>query len=115
MNCNSVKSLKLLHVVFVFLFSIITRSITNYVQRYSSIDVKGDHDIQIQEFRLDVERPFLLLVSLKSSLLLLRPLRRAHLRLCLERLKTLIPLGPDCSRHTTLGLLNKAKGHIKVL
>ncbi|XP_055073141.2 max-interacting protein 1 isoform X1 [Misgurnus anguillicaudatus] len=41
--------------------------------------------------------------------------RRAHLRLCLERLKTLIPLGPDCSRHTTLGLLNKAKAHIKKL
>uniref|UniRef100_A0A673Z1T7 MAX interactor 1, dimerization protein n=2 Tax=Salmo trutta TaxID=8032 RepID=A0A673Z1T7_SALTR len=41
--------------------------------------------------------------------------RRAHLRLCLERLKMLIPLGPDCSRHTTLGLLNKAKGHIKKL
>nr|XP_028586153.1 max-interacting protein 1 isoform X1 [Podarcis muralis] len=41
--------------------------------------------------------------------------RRAHLRLCLERLKVLIPLGPDCSRHTTLGLLNKAKAHIKKL
>ncbi|XP_062401662.1 max-interacting protein 1 isoform X2 [Sardina pilchardus] len=41
--------------------------------------------------------------------------RRAHLRLCLERLKALIPLGPDCNRHTTLGLLNKAKGHIKKL
>uniref|UniRef100_A0A096LV64 MAX interactor 1, dimerization protein n=1 Tax=Poecilia formosa TaxID=48698 RepID=A0A096LV64_POEFO len=41
--------------------------------------------------------------------------RRAHLRLCLERLKSLIPLGPDCSRHTTLGLLNKAKAHIKKL
>ncbi|KAI3352955.1 hypothetical protein L3Q82_019534 [Scortum barcoo] len=39
--------------------------------------------------------------------------RRAHLRLCLERLKALIPLGPDCNRHTTLGLLNKAKAHIK--
>ncbi|KAL2302814.1 hypothetical protein Nmel_010264 [Mimus melanotis] len=39
---------------------------------------------------------------------------RAHLRLCLERLKVLIPLGPDCTRHTTLGLLNKAKAHIKV-
>uniref|UniRef100_A0AAQ4QJZ9 BHLH domain-containing protein n=1 Tax=Gasterosteus aculeatus aculeatus TaxID=481459 RepID=A0AAQ4QJZ9_GASAC len=38
---------------------------------------------------------------------------RAHLRLCLERLKALIPLGPDCNRHTTLGLLNKAKAHIK--
>lgn len=41
--------------------------------------------------------------------------RRAHLRLCLERLKSLIPLGPECSRHTTLGLLNKAKAHIKKL
>lgn len=41
--------------------------------------------------------------------------RRAHLRLCLERLKSLIPLGPDCNRHTTLGLLNKAKSHIKKL
>lgn len=40
--------------------------------------------------------------------------RRAHLRLCLERLKALIPLGPDCNRHTTLGLLTKAKAHIKV-
>ncbi|XP_068614141.1 max-interacting protein 1-like isoform X1 [Brachionichthys hirsutus] len=41
--------------------------------------------------------------------------RRAHLRLCLERLKSLIPLGPESSRHTTLGLLNKAKTHIKKL
>lgn len=41
--------------------------------------------------------------------------RRAHLRLCLERLKSLIPLGPDCNRHTTLGLLDKAKSHIKKL
>ncbi|XP_077574451.1 max-interacting protein 1 isoform X2 [Stigmatopora nigra] len=40
---------------------------------------------------------------------------RAHLRLCLERLKALIPLGADCSRHTTLGLLNNAKAHIKKL
>ncbi|XP_075071817.1 max-interacting protein 1 isoform X2 [Mixophyes fleayi] len=41
--------------------------------------------------------------------------RRAHLRLCLERLKDLIPLEPDSNRHTTLGLLNKAKLHIKKL
>uniref|UniRef100_A0A8D2BBN7 BHLH domain-containing protein n=1 Tax=Sciurus vulgaris TaxID=55149 RepID=A0A8D2BBN7_SCIVU len=40
---------------------------------------------------------------------------RSHLRLCLERLKVLIPLGPDCTRHTTLRLLNKAKAHIKKL
>ncbi|KAI5088094.1 max dimerization protein 1, partial [Silurus meridionalis] len=41
--------------------------------------------------------------------------RRAHLRLCLERLKSLVPLGPDSNRHTTLSLLMKAKDHIKVL
>ncbi|XP_069610373.1 max-interacting protein 1 isoform X1 [Ranitomeya imitator] len=41
--------------------------------------------------------------------------RRAHLRLCLERLKDLIPLEDDSARHTTLGLLNKAKLHIKKL
>ncbi|XP_034027126.1 max dimerization protein 1 [Thalassophryne amazonica] len=41
--------------------------------------------------------------------------RRAHLRLCLERLKSLVPLGPDASRHTTLSLLMKAKDHIKRL
>ncbi|KAM4035120.1 max-interacting protein 1 isoform 2-T2 [Anomaloglossus baeobatrachus] len=41
--------------------------------------------------------------------------RRAHLRLCLERLKDLIPLEAESSRHTTLGLLNKAKLHIKKL
>jgi MAX dimerization protein len=39
--------------------------------------------------------------------------RQAHLRLCLKRLKALIPLGPDCTRHTRLGLPNKAKAHIK--
>ncbi|XP_044152950.1 max-interacting protein 1 isoform X1 [Bufo gargarizans] len=41
--------------------------------------------------------------------------RRAHLRLCLERLKDLIPLEEESTRHTTLGLLNKAKLHIKKL
>ncbi|XP_062307372.1 max dimerization protein 1 isoform X1 [Osmerus eperlanus] len=41
--------------------------------------------------------------------------RRANLRLCLERLKSLVPLGPDTSRHTTLSLLMKAKEHIKRL
>ena len=40
--------------------------------------------------------------------------RRAHLRLCLERLKSLVPLGPDANRHTTLSLLMKAKEHIAV-
>eukprot|EP00088_Acartia_fossae_P031351 TRINITY_DN32258_c0_g1_i1.p1 TRINITY_DN32258_c0_g1~~TRINITY_DN32258_c0_g1_i1.p1 ORF type:complete len:253 (-),score=55.37 TRINITY_DN32258_c0_g1_i1:101-859(-) len=41
--------------------------------------------------------------------------RRAHLRSCLENLKDLVPLGSDTSRHTTLGLLNKAKYFIKNL
>ncbi|KAM8794515.1 max dimerization protein 1 [Eudromia elegans] len=41
--------------------------------------------------------------------------RRAHLRLCLEKLKGLVPLGPESSRHTTLSLLKKAKMHIKKL
>jgi MAX dimerization protein len=33
----------------------------------------------------------------------------------LERLKELVPLGSDSSRHTTLGLLNKAKNFIRNL
>merc|ERR1712233_208180 len=41
--------------------------------------------------------------------------RRAHLRSCLENLKDIVPVGSDSSRHTTLGLLNKAKHFIKNL
>ncbi|KAK7110269.1 max dimerization protein 1-like [Littorina saxatilis] len=41
--------------------------------------------------------------------------RRAHLRHCLERLKDLVPVGGEASRHTTLGLLTKARGFIKNL
>ncbi|ESO86553.1 hypothetical protein LOTGIDRAFT_220594 [Lottia gigantea] len=41
--------------------------------------------------------------------------RRAQLRNCLEQLKSIVPLGQDTSRHTTLGLLTKAKGFIKLL
>ncbi|XP_078285047.1 max dimerization protein 1 [Rhinoraja longicauda] len=41
--------------------------------------------------------------------------RRAHLRLCLERLKELVPVGAESTRHTTLSLLTKAKLHIKTL
>uniref|UniRef100_A0A452FWI7 MAX dimerization protein 4 n=1 Tax=Capra hircus TaxID=9925 RepID=A0A452FWI7_CAPHI len=43
-----------------------------------------------------------------------RPLR-AKLRLYLEQLKQLVPLGPDSTRHTTLSLLKRAKMHIKKL
>ncbi|CAL8353591.1 unnamed protein product [Boreogadus saida] len=39
--------------------------------------------------------------------------RRAKLRLYLEQLKKLVPLGPDSTRHTTLSLLKRAKMHIK--
>ncbi|KTF91581.1 hypothetical protein cypCar_00027792 [Cyprinus carpio] len=39
--------------------------------------------------------------------------RRAKLRLYLEQLKQLVPLGPDSTRHTTLSLLKRAKMHIK--
>ncbi|XP_068911090.1 max-interacting protein 1-like isoform X2 [Tenebrio molitor] len=42
-------------------------------------------------------------------------IRRAHLRNCLEILKEIVPLGPEASRHTTLGLLTKAKRFIKNL
>lgn len=41
--------------------------------------------------------------------------RRANLRHCLEKLKDIVPVGPDSSRHTTLGLLTKAKSFIKAL
>ncbi|XP_069712561.1 max dimerization protein 4 isoform X1 [Phaenicophaeus curvirostris] len=41
--------------------------------------------------------------------------RRAKLRLYLEQLKQLVPLGPDSTRHTTLSLLKRAKMHIKKL
>ncbi|XP_029353207.1 max dimerization protein 4 isoform X1 [Echeneis naucrates] len=41
--------------------------------------------------------------------------KRAKLRLYLEQLKKLVPLGPDSTRHTTLSLLKRAKMHIKKL
>uniref|UniRef100_A0A8C0VTG0 MAX dimerization protein 4 n=1 Tax=Cyanistes caeruleus TaxID=156563 RepID=A0A8C0VTG0_CYACU len=44
-----------------------------------------------------------------------RPFGRAKLRLYLEQLKQLVPLGPDSTRHTTLSLLKRAKMHIKKL
>ncbi|KAM8866444.1 max dimerization protein 1 isoform X2 [Synchiropus splendidus] len=54
-------------------------------------------------------------MSTRSSHNEMEKIRRAHLRLCLERLKPLVPLGPDTNRHTTLSLLMKAKDHIKRL
>uniref|UniRef100_A0A8C9NRB8 MAX dimerization protein 1 n=1 Tax=Serinus canaria TaxID=9135 RepID=A0A8C9NRB8_SERCA len=43
------------------------------------------------------------------------PCRRAQLRLCLERLKGLVPLGAAAGRHTTLSLLTRARLHIQKL
>lgn len=37
------------------------------------------------------------------------------MRHCLERLKGIVPVGRESSRHTTLGLLTKAKTFIKVI
>ncbi|CAG0924101.1 unnamed protein product [Notodromas monacha] len=51
----------------------------------------------------------------KQTLLLQGEVRRAHLKTCLERLKEMVPLGPDSTRHTTLGLLRRAKAYIKNL
>ncbi|XP_069139080.1 max-interacting protein 1-like [Argopecten irradians] len=41
--------------------------------------------------------------------------RRAQLRYCLEKLKDVVPVGSDTSRHTTLGLLTKTKCFIRNL
>lgn len=49
-----------------------------------------------------------------TTLFIFNDCRRAKLRLYLEQLKQLVPLGPDSTRHTTLSLLKRAKMHIKV-
>lgn len=41
--------------------------------------------------------------------------RRAQLKNRLDKLKELVPLSPQANRHTTLGLLNKAKNYIESL
>lgn len=53
--------------------------------------------------------------STRSSHNELEKHRRAKLRLYLEQLKQLVPLGPDSTRHTTLSLLKRARMHIKKL
>lgn len=40
--------------------------------------------------------------------------RRAHLRHCFDELRRVVPLARDSSRHTTLGLLRRARHVIKV-
>lgn len=41
--------------------------------------------------------------------------RRANLRICLERLRDQVPASPDSNRHTTLGLLTRAREFIMML
>ncbi|NWU61054.1 MAD4 protein, partial [Pterocles burchelli] len=53
--------------------------------------------------------------SFTITLFIFNNFRRAKLRLYLEQLKQLVPLGPDSTRHTTLSLLKRAKMHIKKL
>jgi MAX dimerization protein len=53
--------------------------------------------------------------GLRSSHNELEKNRRAYLRNCLERLKDVVPLGHDTTRHTTLQLLTDAKLLIKQL
>ncbi|NWV72043.1 MAD4 protein, partial [Malurus elegans] len=53
--------------------------------------------------------------SSTTTLFVFNDCRRAKLRLYLEQLKQLVPLGPDSTRHTTLSLLKRAKMHIKKL
>ncbi|XP_069488225.1 max dimerization protein 4 [Ambystoma mexicanum] len=59
--------------------------------------------------------PLALTINSRSSHNELEKHRRAKLRLYLEQLKQLVPLGPDSTRHTTLSLLKRAKMHIKKL
>ncbi|XP_013921314.1 PREDICTED: max dimerization protein 4-like [Thamnophis sirtalis] len=53
--------------------------------------------------------------SHQSQSLVFVHFRRAKLRLYLEELKQLVPLGAESTRHTTLSLLKRAKTHIKKL
>jgi len=41
--------------------------------------------------------------------------RRAGLRNFMDALKEIVPLGPDCSKHTTLGVLTKGRQHVESL
>ncbi|KAM4636059.1 max-interacting protein 1 isoform 2-T2 [Discoglossus pictus] len=84
-----------------------------YASAYPSPESSDQHGLK--QRRLKAKRCSLGLSSNRSTHNELEKNRRAHLRLCLERLKDLIPLDTDSTRHTTLGLLNKAKLHIKKL
>lgn len=67
------------------------------------------------EFSNDIRQMKVLFLKLMQISFLFCFYRRAHLRNCLEKLKELVPLAPEASRHTTLGLLTKAERYIKVM
>ncbi|XP_078534725.1 max dimerization protein 4 isoform X2 [Lissotriton helveticus] len=71
-----------------------------------------ERDFRCSESSSDLP-PLSLAVNSRSSHNELEKHRRAKLRLYLEQLKQLVPLGPDSTRHTTLSLLKRAKMHIK--
>lgn len=81
----------------------------------------GEHEgpVDARDFRCSESSselpPLSLAVNSRSSHNELEKHRRAKLRLYLEQLKQLVPLGPDSTRHTTLSLLKRAKMHIKKL
>ncbi|RXN00477.1 Max dimerization protein 4 [Acipenser ruthenus] len=70
---------------------------------------------QFQEKRRIIGKYTLSFLTETSSHNELEKHRRAKLRLYLEQLKQLVPLGPDSTRHTTLSLLKRARMHIKKL
>merc|ERR1712102_216139 len=82
-----------------------------YASSLPSSDVNQIISSKIQRLNKNTKKP----QGNRSTHNELEKNRRAHLRSCLENLKDLVPVGADSSRHTTLGLLNKAKHFIKNL
>ncbi|KAK0183175.1 hypothetical protein PV327_001242 [Microctonus hyperodae] len=77
----------------------------------STLPIPSDHDLRTIAKRSKTKKS----QGSRTTHNELEKNRRAHLRNCLEKLKVLVPLGPETSRHTTLGLLTKAKRFIKSL
>ncbi|XP_045384144.1 max dimerization protein 4 isoform X1 [Lemur catta] len=76
---------------------------------------RGNRGTERFSYLAEATHPSLMIPVLRSSHNELEKHRRAKLRLYLEQLKQLVPLGPDSTRHTTLSLLKRAKVHIKKL
>lgn len=80
------------------------------LEYYASLSILQAMNIRCDQRKL----PFLEVIVGTFLIFTILCFRRAHLRICLEKLKDMVPLGPEASRHTTLGLLTKAKRFIKV-